>query len=184
MTYFLPLPLWFKNAFLQIYVFFLFPPESQSSISCNFGLLFSEEPCPVCLARRRYQRAASYVGASPNSHLCGQVRALKFTDNTVRCLLSHVGLFATPWTVARQAPLSVGFSRQEYWSRLPFPTSGALPNPGIEPLSLVSPALQVDSLLLSHLRSPADYRLTNRLLQQQQPMYLSLQLDIIKSPAK
>ena len=46
--------------------------------------------------------------------------------------LSHVLLFTTPWTVAYQAPLSVGFSRQEYWSRLPFPSPGDLPNPGIE----------------------------------------------------
>ena len=50
---------------------------------------------------------------------------------------------ATPWTVARQAPLSMGFSRQEYWSGLPFPSPGDLPDPGIEPRS---PALQADSL--------------------------------------
>ena len=50
----------------------------------------------------------------------------------------------TPWTVARQAPLSLGFSRQEYWSGLPFPSPGDLPNPGIEPRS---PALQADPLL-------------------------------------
>ena len=52
--------------------------------------------------------------------------------------LSCVRLFATPWTVAYQAPPSIGFSRQEYWSRLPFPSPGALPDPGTEP---VSPAL-------------------------------------------
>ena len=52
--------------------------------------------------------------------------------------LSRVWLFATPWTVVCQAPLSMGFSRQEYWSRLPFPPPGDLPDPGIEP---VSPAL-------------------------------------------
>ena len=46
-----------------------------------------------------------------------------------------VGLFVTPWTVAYQAPLSIGFSRQEYWSGLPFPSTGDLPNPGIEPRS-------------------------------------------------
>ena len=51
---------------------------------------------------------------------------------------------ATPWTAARQAPLSMGFSSQEYWSRLPFPSPGELPNPGIKPRS---PALQADSLL-------------------------------------
>ena len=52
--------------------------------------------------------------------------------------LSHVRLFVAPWTVARQAPLSAVFSRQEYWSGLPFPTSGDLPDPGVEstPLAL------------------------------------------------
>ena len=55
--------------------------------------------------------------------------------------LSHVRLFVTLWTVDYQAPLSIEFSRQEYWSGLPFPTPG--PNPGIEPRS---PALQADSL--------------------------------------
>ena len=49
----------------------------------------------------------------------------------------------TPWTVACQAPPSMGFSRQEYWSGLPFPSPGDLPNPGIKPRS---PALQADSL--------------------------------------
>ena len=57
--------------------------------------------------------------------------------------LSHVRLFATLWTVADQAPPSVGFSCQEYWSGLPFPSPGDLPNPGIEPRS---PALQADAL--------------------------------------
>ena len=50
-------------------------------------------------------------------------------------LLSHVRLFVTPWTVAQQAPLSMGFSRQEYWSGLPFPSPGDLPDPDIEPSS-------------------------------------------------
>ena len=54
---------------------------------------------------------------------------------------NHVQLFANPWTVARQAPLSMGFFRQEYWSGLPFPTPGALPDLGIEPTSLASSAL-------------------------------------------
>ena len=56
---------------------------------------------------------------------------------------SRVRLFATPWTVACQAPLSLGFSRQEYWSGLPFPSPGDLPDPGIEPGSL---ALEADAL--------------------------------------
>ena len=57
------------------------------------------------------------------------------------CVLSHVQLFVTAWTVAQQAPLSMEFSRQEYWSGLPFPTPGDLSDPGNEPASLVSPAL-------------------------------------------
>ena len=58
-------------------------------------------------------------------------------------LLSCVQLFATPWTVAHQAPPSMEFSRQEYWSGLPFPSPGDLPNPGIKPRSL---ELQADAL--------------------------------------
>ena len=54
---------------------------------------------------------------------------------------SHVPLFATVWTVARQAPLSMGFSRQEYWSGLPLASPGDLPDPGIKPASLMSPTL-------------------------------------------
>ena len=56
-------------------------------------------------------------------------------------MLSHVQLFATLWTVVRQAPLSMGFSRQENWSWLPCPPPGDLSNPGIEPMSLMSPTL-------------------------------------------
>ena len=59
------------------------------------------------------------------------------------CVCVCVTLFATPWTVTCQAPLSMGFSRQEYWSGLPFPSPGDLPKTGIEPRS---PALRADSL--------------------------------------
>ena len=58
--------------------------------------------------------------------------------------LSLIRLFATPWTAAYQAPPSMGFSRQEYWSGVPLPSPGHLPDPGVEPRS---PALQADSLL-------------------------------------
>ena len=61
--------------------------------------------------------------------------------------LSHVRLFVAPWTVVYQAPLSMGFSRQEYWSGLPFPSPGDLPDPGIDPgIEPRSPTLQVDAL--------------------------------------
>ena len=65
--------------------------------------------------------------------------------------LSHVQLRVTAWTVALQAPLSMGFSGQEYWSGLPCPPPGDLSEPGIEG---GSPALQADSLSLSHLGIP------------------------------
>ena len=68
-------------------------------------------------------------------------------------LLRYVRLFATLWTVACQALLSMGFSRQEYCTGLPFASPGDLPDPEIEPKSL---ALQVDSLLLSHQGGPLD----------------------------
>ena len=60
----------------------------------------------------------------------------------------------TPQTVARQAPVSVGISQQECWSGLPFPSPGDLTDPGIELVFPASPALQVDSLPLSHYRNP------------------------------
>ena len=75
---------------------------------------------------------------------CGGVLAAKF------CLT-----FATPLTAACQAPLSVGFSRQEYWSGLPFSSPGDLPDPGIEP---GSPALQADSLPTELPGKPRGYR--------------------------
>ena len=76
--------------------------------------------------------------------------------------LSHVRLLATPWTAAYQGPPSMGFSRQEYWSRLgwlPFPSPGDLSDPGIEPMP---PAWQADSLPLSHQGSPFFIYLTSK----------------------
>ena len=73
------------------------------------------------------------------------------------CVLSHfscVQLFATVWTVTCQAPLSMGFPRQEYWSGLPCRPPGDLPNPVTEHLSPAIPALQADSLPQSHWGSP------------------------------
>ena len=77
------------------------------------------------------------------------------STNTLKCLhvpvsvLSWVCLFATPWIIACQASLSMGFPRQECWGGLPFPTLEDLPNPGIKLPSLVSPALQAGSSLLT-----------------------------------
>ena len=63
------------------------------------------------------------------------------------CLVAQsVQLSATPWTVAHKVSLSIGFSKQEYWSGFPFPSPGNLPDSGIKPVSLMSPALQAGSL--------------------------------------
>ena len=70
--------------------------------------------------------------------------------------LSRVGPFATPWTIAHQAPLSMGFPRQEYWSGFPFPSPGDLPDPGIK---LRSPVLQEDSLPSEPPRKPSEEKL-------------------------
>ena len=61
-------------------------------------------------------------------------------------VFSRIQLFAAQWTVAHQAPLSMEISRQEYWSGLPFPPAGPLPDPGMEPVFPMSPALRNDSL--------------------------------------
>ena len=63
----------------------------------------------------------------------------------------------TPWTAVHQVPLSVGFSRQEYWSGLPFPPPGDLPDPGIEPISPEVPVLEADSLPVSHQGMQSQY---------------------------
>ena len=73
---------------------------------------------------------------------------------------SHVRLFATSWAVALQAPLSVGSSRQKYWSGLPCPPPGDLPDPGIKPESLTFLAL-AGGFPLSHQGNPTQLSLTN-----------------------
>ena len=82
--------------------------------------------------------------------------AAEITNRCSECVshISCVRLFSTPWTAAHQAPLSLGFSRQEYWHGLPCPPPAGLPNPGIEPVSPATSASLVDSLLLNHQGSP------------------------------
>ena len=75
----------------------------------------------------------------------------------MQCSLGRVRLFATPWTIVCQAPLSVEFSRQEYWSRLLFPNLGDLPDPGIEPMSPVLQHWQEISLPTESLGKPLSW---------------------------
>ena len=80
------------------------------------------------------------------SNALDSITGVIYLCNALSCILSRVWLFATPWTVAHQAPLSKEFSRQEHCSGLLFPSPGALPDPGTEPKSLKFPALAGGSL--------------------------------------
>ena len=112
---------------------------------------------------RNYPKPFTHDSSVNTITLWGRIYQHSFSDAIVS-LLSRISsicvhtqslqsclTLVTPWTVALQAPLSVGFSRQEHWSGLPFASPGYLPDPGIEP---ASPALQADSLPLSHQGSP------------------------------
>ena len=83
--------------------------------------------------------------------LCNPYNDPQFTSTSGDLVTQWCPTLATPWTVALQAPLSMGFPKQEYWSGLPFPSPGDLPNPGIES---GPPELQVDSLPNEPLGSP------------------------------
>ena len=77
-----------------------------------------------------------------NSKYMTQIKYMDANNNNGLCMLSHVRLYSNPWTVIHQAPLSMKFSSQDYWSGLPLPTPGDLPLiPGIKAMSLVFPAL-------------------------------------------
>ena len=99
------------------------------------------------------------VGTSGEGAGWGKERvALKYIHRAVLSHCSCVRLFATPIDLTHQAPLSMRFSRQEYWSGLPRPSPGDLPDPGVKPTSPEAPTLQADSLRLIHQGSPEIYR--------------------------
>ena len=90
----------------------------------------------LCFTKEEYLDGLTYMlndffALSPMLSLLGPVAV---------CVLSHVWLLVTRWTVACLAPVFMGFSRQEHWSGLPFPSPGDIPNPGMETMSLLSPA--------------------------------------------
>ena len=114
--------------------------EGQGPSGPGLGAQGGEEDRGGCL--RGGRRARSSIGG----HLVPQTRVLSGpgTEGSGGLVAKSYPTLATPWTTALQAPLSMGFSRQEYWTGLPFPSPGDLPHPGTEP---GSPALQADSLL-------------------------------------
>ena len=90
----------------------------------------------------QFSRSVVFDSATPWTAACQASLSITSSWSLVKSL-SRVRLFVTPWTAAHQAPQSMGFSKQEYWSGLPFPSPGDLPNPGIEP---GSPALEANTL--------------------------------------
>ena len=127
----------------------LYKPENKTSV-----LIPPHPYCQHSMAMNGWLRALLHL-----SFLKKKKKKKKFPSSSVQRKLAYNKLYikcggglvskscptlATPWTVACQAPLSMGSSRQEYWSGLPFPSTGHLSNPGIKPRS---PALQADSLL-------------------------------------
>ena len=113
-------------------------PGKNTGVGCHFllqGIFLTQESNPGLLHCRQIFYQLSYKGS------------LKYTGDThthtgIKCF-SCVQLFVTPWTITYQAPPTIGFSRQEHWSGVPFTSSGDLPDPGIKP---GSPALQADAL--------------------------------------
>ena len=106
-------------------------PGRNTEVGCQFLLQ------GICLTQGLNPRLLHQQGDSLPLHYLARTQFSSVQS------LSCVQLLVTPWTVTCQAPLSIGFSRQEYWSGLPFPSPGDLPDPGIDPRS---PALQADSL--------------------------------------
>ena len=102
---------------------------------------------PASLGRKRRvgfsHRQAPPTGKDNEGSREQEVGVLQDSGGGGGLVAKSCPILAAPWTVARQAPLSMGFSRQEYWSGLPFPSPGDLPDPGIKP---GSPILQADSL--------------------------------------
>ena len=111
---------------------FIVPSFYKAPYSCPLPLYLI---IPTSFLQRSYSRSAMPFGFTD-----GLTTFLVCTCACLSCFID-VQLFVTLWTVACQAPLSMRFCRQEYWSRLPWLPSGLLPDPGIEPTSLASPAL-------------------------------------------
>ena len=95
---------------------------------CQLLHIFGASPDSSCHFLKNFENFSLSAGQNLNYFMCGFVA-------------KSCPTLCDPWTVDLQAPLSMGLSRQEYWSRLPFPHSGDIPNPGIKPEFLMSPAL-------------------------------------------
>ena len=128
-----------------------FQPRKRTLVSCTAGRWCRDDvvstanswaPCPDLLEETSGGEIFNQCFYQLTC-MCTNIRNYRNKEEKKEKSLSRVWLFATPLTVAHQAPLSMGFSRQEYWSGVPCPPPGNLPHPGIEP---GSPTLRVDAL--------------------------------------
>ena len=126
----------------------VWPPKKKKVESEQDGRMEQGEPRPWCKISLEVSHWAEITRLwHPHPPYCVQSLVRGCPRVCVLCRFSRVRLFTTPWTVARQAPLSMGFPRQEYWSGFTCPPPGNLPDPRIEP---AAPAVQAESLPLSH----------------------------------
>ena len=129
----------------QLYVF-IYPIHTYRSRQhwVHFPVLSCRSLLVIDFIHTTGYKILGHSRSHPNCQ--GQIENSSCVCVCVRALsqFSPVWLFVTPWTEALQAPPSMGFSRQEYWSGLPFPSPGDLPDSGIEPEAPTCPALQVD----------------------------------------
>ena len=142
----------FQSCTLSLCLMYIIP----SIISCSFSLSIGSFTWKLNFFSLQY--SFQYLPLKKNLLFSSLHNFLTFIHSIMCvCMLSHVQLFAPLWTVACQHSLSMGFFRQEYWSGLPFSPLGNLSNPGIKPVSPVSPALQTDSLPTELLGNPLFY---------------------------
>ena len=103
-------------------------------------------------------KTSVYASSSLVSELCKSLSPCLWPSVCVLSRFSRVWRLATPWTIVRQTPLFMGFSGQEHWTGLPFPSPGGLPDPRMEPASLVSPALAGEFFTTEPSGKPRLYR--------------------------
>ena len=119
------MPALFREALTYLILTFLLERQGWTEIRIHDVM---SSPVNGCVFTQSHE---GRVTENP-AHLCILPLQRTHTDCVHVCVHTQVQLFATPWTVAHQAPLSMVFSRQEHWSRLPFPTPGDLPDPGMD----------------------------------------------------
>ena len=129
--------------------------EITSAVFVENNLCVSGPICLLCISEQQFKPMLFKGQLKTYCEMITTVCLVSTIHLTSFSLFSRVQLFATPWTVALRAPLSLGFSQQKYWCELPFASAGDLPNPGIEPMSA---AWQVDSLSPSHQGSPVSVK--------------------------